>query len=43
MYEFFCGKLNFITNYTYFTTADIHFIKKHRNLTIFDTSDGTVL
>ena len=37
-----CDKLNFITNYTYFTTIDIYFIKTHINIIIFDTFYGTV-
>ena len=37
-----CDKLNFITNYTHFTTTDIHFIKIHPNIVIFDTFSGTV-
>jgi hypothetical protein len=44
-----CDKINFITNYIYFTTPDNilskhtqHFIKTHKNIIIFDTFDGTV-
>jgi hypothetical protein len=37
-----CDKLNFITNYIYFTTIDIYFIKTHINIIIFDTFYGTV-
>ena len=36
-----CEKLNFITNHTYVTIDDIHFIKKHIHLIIFDTCNGT--
>ena len=35
-----CDKINFTINYTYFTTLDIHFIKTHTNIIIFDTFDG---
>jgi hypothetical protein len=37
-----CYKINFTTNHTHFTIPDIHFIKTHTNITIFDTFDGTV-
>ena len=38
-----CDKLNFTTNYTRFTTTDIHFINTHIKITIFDTFDETDL
>ena len=34
-------KLNFITNYTYFTIIDIYIIKTHISIIIFDTFYGT--
>ena len=34
-----CDKLNFITNYTHFTTTNTYFIKKHIYYNI-DTYDG---
>ena len=37
-----CDKVNFITNYTYFTTPNIHVIKTHINIIIFNTFNGTV-
>jgi hypothetical protein len=37
-----CDKLNFTINYTYFTTTNTHFIKKHTKITIFDTFNGMV-
>ena len=37
-----CDKANFITNYTHFTTPNIHFMKTHTNITIFNTFGGTV-
>ena len=38
-----CDKLNFTTNYTYFTITNTPFIKAHTKITIFDTFSGTVL
>ena len=38
-----CDKVNFTTNYIHFTTLDIHFIKTHTNITIFNTFDRTDL
>jgi hypothetical protein len=38
-----CDKLNFITNYTYFTTTNKYFIKTHINITTFYTFDRTGL
>jgi hypothetical protein len=35
-------KVNFITNYTHFTIPDIHFIKTHINIIIFDIFNETV-
>ena len=37
-----CDKLNFITNYTHFTTTDTYFINTHTTITIFDTFDEMV-
>jgi hypothetical protein len=43
-----CNKINFTTNYTYFTILDIHskhtqhFIKIYTNIIIFNTFDETV-
>jgi hypothetical protein len=38
----FVIKLTLLQNYTCFTTSDIHFIKTHINIIIFDTFDRTV-
>ena len=37
-----CDKVSFSTNYTYFTTTNIHFIKTYINIKIFDTFDRIV-
>ena len=37
-----CGKLNFTTNYTQFTTMDTEFIKKTHKAYNFDTHGGTI-
>jgi hypothetical protein len=36
------NKLNFITNYTYFTTTDTHYIETHINITIIETFGETI-
>jgi hypothetical protein len=38
-----CSKVNFTINYIHFTTLDIHLIKTHTNITIFNIFGGTVL
>ena len=37
-----CDKLNFTINYTQYTTTDKTFIRKHINLIMFDTRNGTL-
>jgi hypothetical protein len=38
----FVDKLNFTTNYIYFTASNTNFIKTYTQITIFDTFGGMV-